>query len=75
MNCSHVWIDQTDPPISRMPYSPVIGRGRREMKRGATYQCQRCGGTLMVPMCVLGRAPASLVAKLLGRADRKRGGG
>jgi hypothetical protein len=23
--CSHYWINPEDPPISRLPYSPVIG--------------------------------------------------
>jgi hypothetical protein len=35
-----------DPLISRLPYSPVIGPRRREMKAGITYRCQRCGETL-----------------------------
>jgi hypothetical protein len=52
--CSHEWIDPTEAPIDRAPYSPVIGPGRREMKRGKTYRCQRCGETLQVPTkCVL----------------------
>jgi hypothetical protein len=44
--CSHQWIGPNDPPLSRTPYSPVIGPARPEMKRGMTYQCQRCGETI-----------------------------
>lgn len=43
---AHVWIDPTDPPIARAPYSPVIGDRRREMKRDRTYVCQLCGATV-----------------------------
>ena len=44
--CSQQWINPNDPLISRLPYSPVIGPRRREMKAGITYRCQRCGKTL-----------------------------
>jgi hypothetical protein len=46
--CSHQWIDPSEPPSSRVPYSPVIGPGRREMKPGAKYRCQRCGEILAI---------------------------
>ena len=39
---SHCWIDPTEPPIQRAPYSPVIGPLRREMKRGHIYVCRVC---------------------------------
>jgi hypothetical protein len=52
--CSHQWINLNDPPVSRLPYSPIIGPGRREMKFGTTYCCQRCGDTLKTPRRVLG---------------------
>jgi hypothetical protein len=52
--CSHQWINPEDPPISRLPYSPVIGPSRREMKPGTTYRCQRCGETLTVPRRIAG---------------------
>jgi hypothetical protein len=48
-NCSHVYIDPSDPPIQRAPYSPVIGPRRREMKPGTTYVCQNCGQSLTIP--------------------------
>lgn len=41
--CSHSWINPTDPPIQRSPYSPVIGPRRREMKEGTAYRCNNCG--------------------------------
>jgi hypothetical protein len=47
--CSHQWIDPSEPPINRAPYSPAIGPGRREMKPGAKYRCQRCGEILEIP--------------------------
>jgi len=37
-----------DLPIARLPYSPIIGPGRREMKPGTTYRCQRCGDELTI---------------------------
>ena len=40
---SHVWINPKDTPISRTPYSPVIGERRREMKHGTIYVCRECG--------------------------------
>lgn len=43
---SHCWIDPTDPPIERAPYSPVVGPGRRDMKIGTTYVCRECGDTV-----------------------------
>ena len=46
LTCAHVWIDPADSPITRAPYSPVIGPGRHEMTPGATYVCRRCGATL-----------------------------
>lgn len=47
--CSHVWIDLTEPPIQRAPYSPIVGEGRREMKPGKTYTCRGCGDEMTVP--------------------------
>src|SRR5947208_14356654 len=47
--CPHQWINPEDPQIGRLPYSPVIGPRRREMKPGTTYRCQRCGETLTIP--------------------------
>jgi len=44
--CSHQWIDPNDPLVSRGSCAPVIGPGRREMKAGTTYRCQRCGAML-----------------------------
>jgi hypothetical protein len=41
--CSHCWIDPTDPPIARAPYSPVVGPRRHEMKAGVEYVCRNCG--------------------------------
>jgi hypothetical protein len=46
--CSHQWIDPNEAPSSRTPYSPVIGPGRREMKPGTKYRCQRCGEILEI---------------------------
>lgn len=46
--CSHQWINPEDLPITRSPYSPVIGPGRREMKPGTAYHCQRCAETLTI---------------------------
>ena len=46
--CSHQWIDPNDPPIARLPYCPIIGPGRRDMKPGTTYRCQRCGEILEI---------------------------
>lgn len=51
LQCSHVWIDPTEPPIERAPYSPFGGELRRQMKPGRVYRCQRCGerGSLPAP--------------------------
>ena len=46
--CSHVWIDPTDAPIERAPYSPVVGTARRQMKPGGTYVCRECKRQLTV---------------------------
>lgn len=46
--CLHSWIDPSDPPIARAPYSPVIGDKRREMKPGMTYRCNNCQAILRV---------------------------
>lgn len=46
--CSHQWLNPEDLPIARLPYSPIIGPGRREMKPGTTYRCQRCGEELTI---------------------------
>ena len=40
---SHCWIDPSDPPIERAPYSSVVGERRREMKAGKVYVCRVCG--------------------------------
>lgn len=45
-HCSHTWIDPNDAPIERRPYSPVLGDGRYEMKRGAVYVCRNCRAEL-----------------------------
>lgn len=46
---SHIWIDPEDPPISRMPYSPIIGDRRREMKAGRIYKCRECTAITVIP--------------------------
>jgi hypothetical protein len=51
--CSHQWLDPSEPPSSRAPYSPVIGPERREIKRGTTYRCQRCGEILKISSSAL----------------------
>jgi len=43
---SHCWIDPSEAPIERAPYSPVIGPGKREMKPGKRYLCRECGRVL-----------------------------
>jgi hypothetical protein len=47
--CSHQWINPSDPPMQRAPYSPVIGTKRHEMKPGTQYQCAVCRATLTIP--------------------------
>lgn len=42
---SHTWIDPSEPPIQRAPYSPVIGTRLHEMKEGTKYVCRQCGAT------------------------------
>lgn len=46
--CSHQWVDPTEPPIQRAPYSPAIGTLRREMKQSTRYVCNNCGESLQV---------------------------
>ena len=46
---SHTWINLDDPPISRTPYVPIIGRERRQMHPGETYTCRDCGLSLTIP--------------------------
>jgi hypothetical protein len=48
--CSHNWVDPTEPPIARARYSPVVGPGRREMKDGVTYVCTNCHKSLTLPL-------------------------
>jgi hypothetical protein len=66
--CSHQWINPEDPPISRSPYSPVIGPHQWEMKPGTTYRCQNCGELLTVPETGL-PAEAEQAARALGISD------
>lgn len=44
---THCWIDPTDPPIARAPYSPVIGDQPHEMKSGRQYVCRECGAVVL----------------------------
>jgi hypothetical protein len=46
---AHCWIDPTEAPIQRAPYSPVVGVRRREMKPGHVYQCRECPATCSIP--------------------------
>ena len=49
LDCSHLWMDPTEPPAERAPYSPVMGSKRREMKPGVTYVCSNCGRRITAP--------------------------
>lgn len=59
---SHVWIDPTEPPIDRAPFSPVIGPRRREMKLEGVYVCSVCKQRIS-PADVLAKAGITVHSK------------
>ncbi len=39
----------SDPPIQRATYSPVVGYRRRELQPGKTYICSHCNTKIVIP--------------------------
>ena len=47
--CAHVWIDPTETPLARSPYSSIIGPHRWHMKPGHQYTCRQCQQLVTIP--------------------------